>query len=156
MRQIEGSRVRALSLALLLYAGLAGQALAQQDPAAQAPDSADYDSANYDSAGYDEITKLLDSIQTRVEEMNASTKDADAAMAFLSDQVEAAIRKLSSRETENTSLRETASGLTQELKTVATTRDALGQQVTRLTEERDVLLERLEHPVSELASLLSP
>jgi chemotaxis protein MotB len=139
-----------LSLALLLYAGLAGQALAQQDPAAQAPDSADYDSADYD-----EITKLLDSIQTRVDEMNASTKDADAAMAFLSDQVEAAIRKLSTRETENTSLRETATGLTQELKTVALTRDALGQQVTRLTEEKDALLERLENQVRELASLLS-
>ncbi|MCH8925917.1 MAG: hypothetical protein IH924_07240, partial [Proteobacteria bacterium] len=137
--------MRASCLALLMYAGLAGQALAQQDPAVQAPGS----------AGYDEITKLLDSIQTRVDEMNASTKDADAAMAFLSDQVEAAIRKLSSRETENTSLRETASGLTQELKTVAMTRDALGQQVTRLTEEKDVLLERLEHQVSELASLLS-
>ncbi len=137
--------MRASCLALLMYAGLAGQALAQQDPAVQAPDS----------AGYDEITKLLDSIQIRVDEMNASTKDADAAMAFLSDQVEAAIRKLSSRETENTSLRETASGLTQELKTVAMTRDTLGQQVTRLTEENDVLLERLEHQVSELASLLS-
>ena len=137
--------MRASCLALLMYAGLAGQALAQQDPAVQAPDS----------AGYDEITKLLDSIQIRVDEMNASTKDADAAMAFLSDQVEAAIRKLSSRETENTSLRETASGLTQELETVAMTRDALGQQVTRLTEEKDMLLERLEHQVSELASLLS-
>ncbi len=137
--------MRASCLALLMYAGLAGQALAQQDPAVKAPGS----------AGYDEITKLLDSIQTRVDEMNASTEDADAAMAFLSDQVEAAIRKLSSRETENTSLRETASGLTQELKTVAMTRDALGQQVTRLTEEKDVLLERLEHQVSELASLLS-
>ncbi len=116
--------MRASCLALLVYAGLAGQALAQQDPAAQAPGSADYD----------EITKLLDSIQSRVDEMNASTKDGGAAMAFLSDQVEAAIRKLSSRESENTSLRETASGLTQELKTVAMTRDALGQQVTRLTE----------------------
>ena len=137
--------MRASCLALLMYAGLAGQALAQQDPAARVPGS----------ANYDEITKLLDSIQIRVDEMNASTKDADAAMAFLSDQVEAAIRKLSSRETENTSLRETASGLTQELETVAMTRDALGQQVTRLTEEKDMLLERLEHQVSELASLLS-
>ena len=78
--------MRASCLALLMYAGLAGQALAQQDPATRVPGS----------ANYDEITKLLDSIQIRVDEMNASTKDADAAMAFLSDQVEAAIRKLSS------------------------------------------------------------
>ncbi len=139
-----------MSLALLLSAGLAGQALAQQAPAAQDPGS-----QVPGSADYDEITRLLDSIQTRVDDMNASTKDADAAMAFLSDQVEAAIRKLSSRETENTGLRDTASGLTQELKTVAMTRDALGQQVTRLTEEKDALLDRLESQVRELASLLS-
>ncbi|MCH8139834.1 MAG: hypothetical protein IH926_12985, partial [Proteobacteria bacterium] len=39
-RPIEGSRVRASCLALLMYAGLAGQALAQQDPAARVPGSA--------------------------------------------------------------------------------------------------------------------
>jgi len=152
--------VRAPCLALLLYAGLMGQALAQQapaaqDPGSQAPGTQAPGSQTPGSADYGEITKLLDSIQTRVDGMNASTKDVDAAMAFLSDQVEAAIRKLSSRETENTSLRETATGLTQELETVAMTRDALGRQVTRLSEEKDVLFARLESQVRELASMLS-
>ena len=76
-------------------------------------------------------------------------------MAFLSDQVETAIRTLSSRETENATLRGTAFGLSDELKAVAATRDELRFQVTRLTQEKDEILERLEGQIRELASLLS-
>jgi chemotaxis protein MotB len=137
-------------LSLLFCLALTGPALAQdnaepQDPAIQAPDPSDYD----------EISELLDSIQTRVDEMNANAKDTDAAMAFLSDQVEAAIRKLLSRETENSTLRDAALGLSDELKSVAATRDELDFKVVRLTQEKDEIFERLEGQVRELASLLS-
>ena len=142
--------MRALRLSLLLCLGLTGPALAQdnaepQDPAIQAPDRGDYD----------KISELLDSIQTRVDETNANAKNTNAAMAFLSDQVEAAIRKLLSRETENSTLRNAALGLSAELKSVAATRDELGFKVVRLTQEKDEIFERLEGQVRELASLLS-
>ena len=145
MAASQGSNPKASCLALVVCAGLSGAALAQETPPPGAPPAADYE----------EINALLASIQIRVDEMNASTKDADAAMAFLSDQVEAAIRKLSVRETENLSLRETASGLSDELKTVAMTRDQLSSRVARLTREKDQIFERLESQVRELASLLS-
>jgi chemotaxis protein MotB len=145
MAASQGSKPKALCLALVVGAGLTGGALAQESAPPGDPPTADYE----------EINALLASIQTRVDEMNASAKDADAAMAFLSDQVEAAIRKLSVRETENTTLRETALGLSDELETVALTRDQLGSQVARLTREKDALFERLEGQVRELASLLS-
>ncbi len=135
-------KARCLALALALWAtpGLAGA----QDAAPPA-----------DPVDHGEIDALLDSIQIRVDEMNATAKDTDAAMAFLSSQVEAAIRKLSSRETETEELRETTRGLSNELQAVATTRDRLGFQVTRLTEEKDAIFARLQGQVRDLASLLS-
>ncbi|MBW8056083.1 MAG: hypothetical protein FVQ76_12365, partial [Nitrospira sp.] len=79
MAASQGSNPKASCLALVVCAGLSGAALAQETPPPGAPPAADYE----------EINALLASIQIRVDEMNASTKDADAAMAFLSDQVEA-------------------------------------------------------------------
>ncbi len=145
-----GPKLRALRLSLLLCLGLTGPALAQdnaepQDPAIQASDP----------VYYDKISELLDSIQTRVDKTNANAKNTNAAMAFLSNQVEAAIRKLLSRETENSMLRDAALGLSDELKSVAATRDELGFKVVRLTQEKDEIFERLEGQVRELSSLLS-
>ncbi len=102
-----------------------------------------------------EIEALLESIRIRVDGMNATAADTDAAMAFLSNQVEAAIRKLTTREFETEELRETTRGLADELLTVATTRDQLGFQVTRLTEEKDQIFARLQGQVRDLATLLS-
>ncbi len=102
-----------------------------------------------------EIEALLESIRIRVDGMNATAADTDAAMAFLSNQVEAAIRKLTTREFETEELRKTTRGLADELQTVATTRDQLGFQVDRLTEEKDEIFVRLQGQVRDLATLLS-
>jgi chemotaxis protein MotB len=87
--------------------------------------------------------------------MNATAADTDAAMAFLSHQVEAAIRKLSTNEFETEELRETTRGLSDELEAVADNRDQLGFQLTRLTEEKDEIFLRLQGQVRDLATLLS-
>ncbi len=142
---IQNSSATALCLAFLLCAGLTGSALGQETARPQAAAAADYE----------EISKLLDSLQTRVEAMNDTAKDTDAAMDFLSEQVDEAIVKLSNREAENATLRDTAMGLSAELEALAGTRDDLGSQLARLTRERDEVVERLESQVRELASLLS-
>jgi chemotaxis protein MotB len=87
--------------------------------------------------------------------MNATAADTDTAMAFLSSQVEAAIRKLSTNEFEAEELRETTRGLSDELEAVAGNRDQLGFQLTRLTEEKDEIFLRLQGQVRDLATLLS-
>ncbi len=102
-----------------------------------------------------EIETLLESIRIRVDGMNATAKDTDAAMAFLSNQVEAAIRKLTTREFETEELRETTRGLADELQAVTTTRDQLGFRVTRLTEEKVEIFAQLQGQVRDLATLLS-
>jgi chemotaxis protein MotB len=102
-----------------------------------------------------EIDALLKSIRIQVDEMNATAADTDTAMAFLSNQVEAAIRKLSTNEFEAEELRETTRGLSDELEAVADNRDQLGFQLTRLTEEKDEIFLRLQGQVRDLATLLS-
>lgn len=102
-----------------------------------------------------EIEALLESIRIRVDGMNATAADTDAAMAFLSNQVEAAIRKLTTREFETEELRETTRGLADELRDVANTRDQLGFRVTRLTVEKDEIFAQLQGQVRDLATLLS-
>ncbi len=102
-----------------------------------------------------EIDALLKSIRIQVDEMNATAADTDTAMAFLSNQVEAAIRKLSTNEFETEELRETTRGLSDELEAVADNRDQLGFQLTRLTEEKDEIFLRLQGQVRDLATLLS-
>ena len=110
--------MKTLRLSLLICLGLTGPAVAQEGAAPVAND---------------ETSKLIDTMQTRVEQGNASVRDTAAAMAILSDQVEAAIRLLSSRETDISALRGTALGLSDEVTALAATRDALRIQVTRLT-----------------------
>ncbi len=102
-----------------------------------------------------EIEALLESIRIRVDGMNATAADTDDAMAFLSNQVEEAIRKLTTREFETEELRETTRGLADELQTVAGTRDQLDFQVIRLTEEKDEIFTRLQGQVRDFATLLS-
>ena len=145
-----GSNLKALRLSLLFCLGLSGPALAQDDAEPYGPAAPAHAANDYDEAG-----KLLERIRARVDKMSASAKDSDAAMAFLTDQVEAAVRVLSSRETEISALRGNASGLSDELKAVAATRDELRFQVIRLSEEKDEIFKRLEAQVRELASLLS-
>ncbi len=147
MGAIEKPTLKALCLTLLLGAAVPGWAVAQE--------AADPGSPETPVVDLGEIDALLESIRTRVDGMNATAVDTDAAMAFLSDQVEAAIRKLSTREFETEELRKTTRGLADELQAVATNRDQLGFQVTRLTEEKDEIFARLEGQVRDLATLLS-
>ncbi len=155
----EKPTLKALCLALVLGAAVLGAAvLGAVVLGAAAPDLATAQEATPGAApGVDpgEIEALLESIRIRVDSMNATAADTDAAMAFLSDQVEAAIHKLSTREFETEELRETTRGLADELQAVASTRDQLGFQVTRLTEEKDEIFARLQGQVRDLATLLS-
>jgi chemotaxis protein MotB len=152
-REIMGASARftrkALCLAWVLGAAVPGGATAQEStPEAileQEPVAVDNG----------EIDALLETIRIRVDGMNATAKDTDAAMAFLSRQVDAAIRKLTTREFETEELREATRGLADELETVASNRDQLGFRVARLTEEKDEIFLRLQGQVRDLATLLS-
>jgi chemotaxis protein MotB len=153
----EKATRKALCLALVLGAAALGATpdwAAAQEAAPQASQEA---APGQEAPAVDpgEIEALLESIRIRVDGMNATAADTDAAMAFLSNQVEAAIRKLTTREFETEELRETTRGLADELQTVATTRDQLGFRVARLTEEKDEIFIRLQGQVRDLATLLS-
>jgi chemotaxis protein MotB len=150
--------LKALCLGLVLGAAAPDWAAAQEAisvaaPGQEVPVAAPGQEAPAVDLG--EIDALLESIRIRVDGMNATAADTDAAMAFLSNQVEAAIRKLTIREFETEELRETTRGLADELQTVAATRDRLGFQITRLTEEKDEIFVRLQGQVRDLATLLS-
>ncbi len=153
--------LNALGLVLVLGAAAPDPATAQEAAPQTAPQVApqvapgplsDQEPVAVD---HGEIDALLKSIRIQVDEMNATAADTDTAMAFLSNQVEAAIRKLSTNEFEAEELRETTRGLSDELETVADNRDQLGFQLTRLTEEKDEIFLRLQGQVRDLATLLS-
>ena len=153
MAASEKFALSALCLVLVLGAAAPNPAAAQEAAPKTAPEAlSDREPAAVD---HGEIDALLKSIRIQVDEMNATAADTDAAMAFLSDQVEAAIRKLSTKEFEAEELRETTRGLSDELEAVADNRDQLGIQLTRLTEEKDEIFLRLQGQVRDLATLLS-
>ena len=137
--------MRILGLSLCLCVALVDSVLAQADAAPQSGAA----------ASYEEIQDLIDSIQTRVDDMNKTARDTDAGMEFLSDQVEEAIRKLSSSQVENAALRQKTMGLSVEIESLATTRDKLGSEISSLTEGHNRIVEELEARVQELADLLS-
>ena len=141
MRASGTTTLKALGLALVLGVAAPGWATAQE----AAPPAVDHG----------EIDALLQSIRIRVDGMNATAADTDAAMAFLSNQVEAAILKLTTREFETEELRETTRGLADQVQTLASDRDQLGFQLTRLTVEKDEIFLRLQGQVRDLATLLS-
>ncbi len=149
--------LNALGLVLVLGAAALDPATAQEAAPQAAPQVAPGALSDQEPAAVDhgEIDALLKSIRIQVDEMNATAVDTDAAMAFLSNQVEAAIRKLSTNEFETEELRETTRGLSDELEAVADNRDQLGFQLTRLTEEKDEIFLRLQGQVRDLATLLS-
>jgi chemotaxis protein MotB len=158
----ETATLKALCLALVFGVAILGAAApdwaaAQEITPGVAPGAAPDAAPGHEAPAVDpdEIEALLESIRIRVDGMNATAADTDAAMAFLSNQVEAAIRKLTTREFETEELRETTRGLADELQAVATTRDQLGFRVTRLTEEKDEIFIRLQGQVRDLATLLS-
>ena len=149
--------LNALGLVLVLGAAAPDPATAQEAAPQTAPQVAPGALSDQEPVAVDhgEIDALLKSIRIQVDEMNATAADTDTAMAFLSNQVEAAIRKLSTNEFEAEELRETTRGLSDELEAVADNRDQLGFQLTRLTEEKDEIFLRLQGQVRDLATLLS-
>ena len=149
----EKSVLTALCVAVVLGAAVPDSASAQEAAPKATPEAVS--GREISAIDHGEIDALLNSIRIQVDEMNTTAADTDAAMAFLSDQVEAAIRKLSTKEFETEELRETTRGLTDELEAVADNRDQLGFQVTRLTEEKDEIFLRLQGQVHDLATLLS-
>ena len=158
MGAIEKPTLKVLCLALLFGALAPDRAVAQEGIPETAPGTTPETAPGGQETpvvDLGEIDALLDSIRIRVDGMNATAADNDAAMAFLSDQVEAAIHKLTTGEFETEELRETTRGLADELQAVASNRDQLGFQVTRLTEEKDEIFARLEGQVRDLATLLS-
>jgi chemotaxis protein MotB len=150
MKPSEGTKIIALSLLLFFCLGLTEPALAKDDAVAHGPEAPAHASNDNDESG-----KPIVGIHRRVDEMKARANNTDATMAFLSDQVEAAIRKLSGLEMENSALRGTALGLSDELKVIATARDQLDFKVARLTEEKDEILARLDGQVRALEDLLA-
>lgn len=143
----------ALCLVLVLGAVAPNPAIAQEAAPKAVPEA--LSDQEPEAIDHGEIDALLTSIRIQVDEMNATAADTDDAMAFLSNQVEAAILKLSTKEFETEELRETTRGLSDELEAVADNRDQLGFQLTRLTEEKDEIFLRLQGQVRDLATLLS-
>jgi len=139
---------------VLVFGAVAPNPATAQEVAPKAAPEALSDQAP-EAIDHGEIDALLTSIRIQVDEMNATSADTDDAMAFLSNQVEAAILKLSTKEFETEELRETTRGLSDELEAVADNRDQLGFQLTRLTEEKDEIFLRLQGQVRDLATLLS-
>ncbi len=148
----EKPTLKMLCLALVFGTAAPDQAAAQEATPQIAPGAAPGQETLAVDPG--EIDALLESIRILIDGMNATKADTDAAMTFLSDQVEAAIRELTTREFETEELRETTRGLADELQAVASNRDQLGFQVTRLTEEKDAILARLQGQVRDLETNL--
>ncbi len=148
----EKPTLKALCLALVFGTAAPDRAAAQEATPQIAPGAAPGQETLAVDPG--EIDALLESIRILIDGVNTTKADTDAAMTFLSDQVEAAIRELTTREFDTEELRETTRGLTDELQAVASNRDELGFQVTRLTEEKDAILARLQGQVRDLETNL--
>ncbi len=131
-----------MSLCLLML--LAAPSVAQDEAKAVPTGTTDYE----------EIKGLLDSIQTRIDKMNKRAAEADAALKFLDDQVLEAIGRLSSRQDENTALRQETVGLNDKLGIVNASRAELATALALLGNERDQSVGLLEERVAVLTQQL--
>ncbi len=103
----------------------------------------------------DEIQGLIDDIDRRISTIGQANVDSDAALQQLSDNIEEAITKLTSREEENLALRGTTSGLKSEIDLLAEARAGLAADFERLREERASTVSQLEAKVAALADQLA-
>ncbi len=142
-------------LCCLLFAAAPANAqeagTANSDAAAE-PTQAD---AVEEPIAYSEIQALIEGMQARLNNINTLSRDADAALDTLDDQVEEAIDKLTTRGEENVALRDRATGLTTELDTLATTHDELSAALAKTEDERESVEERLQGEINALSGQLA-
>ncbi len=139
IRVMHGLAMRCLCLSLCLSVALAASTFAQDDPQRHPPSTA--------------TDELIDSIQARIDKMAKARSDADAALELLDRQVAEVIDRLSSRQEENYALRQRAIGLSTEIEALATTREELSSQLSRVTSERNSVVDELEARIAELATV---
>jgi chemotaxis protein MotB len=96
--------------------------------------------------------ELIDSIQARIDRLTKVRSDADAALEFLDRQVAEMINRLSSRQEENYALRQRVIGLSTEIEALATTREELSSQLSRVIGERNSVVDEFEARITELAT----
>lgn len=117
-----------------------------------APEGAGADTG---AASAGDIQGLIDDIGGRISTLGQSNLDSDAALELLSEKVEEAIRKLTSREAENESLRGTASGLQTELQVLGESQESLQTDLQILRQDSQATVSQLETRIAALAEQLS-
>lgn len=130
--------MRCLCLSLCLSVALAASTFAQDYPQRHPPSTA--------------TEELIDSIQARIDRLAKVRSDADAALEFLDRQVAEMINRLSSRQEENYALRQRVIGLSTEIEALATTREELSSQLSRVIGERNSVVDEFEARIAELAT----
>ena len=142
--------MRVICLALCLVMAHAASARGQNDSASQAPTP---DTGG--TAAYDDIKYLMDDIQRRIERLDRASSNADAALEFLSRQIAESLGRMSSRQSENNTLRWKAIELSDELEWSTATRGELTTELSRVSRERGKVIADLEVQVTRLADLLA-
>ncbi len=108
-----------------------------------------------DTSAVDEMSRMIDSIQARIDKMNDAAGKRDETIDFLNSQIEKAIGTLTSRQDENLALRQKTVELSSELDLASTTREELGSEVSRVASERDRIFAELDAQVQAFADLLA-
>ncbi len=131
---------------------LAGPAVGQE-AAADGTGTAEDAAAEAPSAG--DIQGMIDDIGGRIDTIGQSNLDSDAALELLSEKIEEAIDKLTSREQENESLRGTASGLQTELQELGEFQEDLETDLEALRLENQNTVSLLETRIAALVDQLA-
>ena len=97
---------------------------------------------------------MIDSIEARVDRIGEALRDASEATELLDRQVEEAVDRLSSRQEENSALRQNVTRLSTESESLAATREELSSELSRVISARDSVVKELEAQVAELATIL--
>lgn len=108
-----------------------------------------------DEANVAELEDLMARIRARVDGIDKAAAQRDEALEFLTEQVDRAMRSLSSQRDQNTSLQQKNADLNWEVESLVESRAELNAQLSSVTTERDTLVSELQIQVAELAELLS-
>ena len=139
---MSGRAVRIAVLTLGIGASLGAPVRAQEG---QPPPSA---------VGPTDVETVVESIERRIDDMKNATRESEAALKFLTRQIEQTINQLTSRQTENKVLRQKAVELSTELTWSASTRAELANELQRETKRRDESIAVLEIEVAKLSDML--
>ncbi len=153
---LTDSRLRRATWACWVFAAagicLAGSAAAQEDAIG---DSAAEQGAAPGTPSAGDIQGLIDDIGGRIDTIGQSNLDSDAALELLSEKIEEAITKLTSREQENESLRGTASGLQTELQELGEFQEDLETDLEALRLENQNTVSLLDTKIAALVNQLA-